>query len=155
MVIRSTAQSPASLRGSPSASLTPPRGSGPLSAMVFADRPSGRLRAARAMAAKRRVDRRGYRRGGAWAKQSRRRGSCDVGSNGRRRRQGRAVERSGPASRPARPGARSRGQVGTIVEVLDDATSLVEFSDDRGKAHAIVPCPKDALLMLRTILRAV
>jgi Domain of unknown function (DUF4926) len=44
-----------------------------------------------------------------------------------------------------------RGQVGTIVEPLDETTSLVEFSDDRGKAYAIVPCPRDALLVLRTI----
>lgn len=41
-----------------------------------------------------------------------------------------------------------RGQVGTIVEMLDDATSLVEFSDDRGETYAIVPCPHDALLVL-------
>jgi Domain of unknown function (DUF4926) len=43
-----------------------------------------------------------------------------------------------------------RGQVGTIVEALDEATSLVEFSDDEGRAYAIVPCPLDALLVLRT-----
>ena len=47
-----------------------------------------------------------------------------------------------------------RGQVGTVVEALDDATSLVEFSDDRGHAYAIVPCPRDALLVLRTVPRA-
>ncbi len=47
-----------------------------------------------------------------------------------------------------------RGQVGTIVEALDDLTSLVEFSDDAGRAYAIVPCPHDALLVLRTIPRA-
>jgi len=47
-----------------------------------------------------------------------------------------------------------RGQVGAIVEALDDATSLVEFSDDGGHAYAIVPCPRDALLVLRTIPRA-
>ncbi|MGO8842839.1 MAG: DUF4926 domain-containing protein [Methyloceanibacter sp.] len=47
-----------------------------------------------------------------------------------------------------------RGQVGTIVEALDDMTSLVEFSDDRGYAYAIVPCPIGALLVLRTIPRA-
>jgi len=47
-----------------------------------------------------------------------------------------------------------RGEVGTIVEALADATSLVEFSDDRGAAYAIVPCPKDALLVLRTIPHA-
>jgi Domain of unknown function (DUF4926) len=47
-----------------------------------------------------------------------------------------------------------RGQVGTIVEALDDVTSLVEFSDDRGEAYPIIPCPRDALLALRTIPRA-
>ncbi len=47
-----------------------------------------------------------------------------------------------------------RGQVGTIVEALDETTSLVEFSDDRGEAYAIVPCPHDALLVLWTIPRA-
>jgi Domain of unknown function (DUF4926) len=43
-----------------------------------------------------------------------------------------------------------RGQVGTIVEELDDATALVEFSGDRGRTYAIAPCPRDALLPLRT-----
>jgi hypothetical protein len=43
-----------------------------------------------------------------------------------------------------------RGQVGTIVEPLGEATVLVEFSDDEGRAYAIVPCPRDALLILRT-----
>jgi hypothetical protein len=47
-----------------------------------------------------------------------------------------------------------RGQVGTIVEALDETTSLVEFSDDRGEAYAIVPCPHDALLVLHTIPHA-
>jgi hypothetical protein len=41
-----------------------------------------------------------------------------------------------------------RGQVGTVVEQLDDDTSLVEFSDDQGRAFAIVPCPREALLVL-------
>jgi hypothetical protein len=36
----------------------------------------------------------------------------------------------------------ARGQVGTIVEELDEATLLVEFSDDEGQAYAIVPCPR-------------
>lgn len=44
----------------------------------------------------------------------------------------------------------ARGQVGTIVEPLDEATALVEFSDDEGSAYALVPCPRDALLILRT-----
>jgi hypothetical protein len=43
-----------------------------------------------------------------------------------------------------------RGQVGTIVEQLDEAAALVEFSDDQGRAYAIAPCPRDALLPLRT-----
>jgi hypothetical protein len=43
-----------------------------------------------------------------------------------------------------------RGQVGAIVEALDEMTALVEFSDDDGRAYAIVPCPRDALLVLRT-----
>ena len=47
-----------------------------------------------------------------------------------------------------------RGQVGTIVEQLDDATLLVEFSDDHGRAYAIAPCPRDVLLVLRTMPRA-
>jgi len=34
-----------------------------------------------------------------------------------------------------------RGQVGTIVERLDETTSLVEFSDDRRRAYAIVHRP--------------
>jgi hypothetical protein len=47
-----------------------------------------------------------------------------------------------------------RGQVGAIVETLDDATVLVEFSDDQGRAYAIAPCPREALLVLRTMPRA-
>lgn len=43
-----------------------------------------------------------------------------------------------------------RGQVGTVVEAFDETTALVEFSDDGGVAYAIVPCPRDALLVLRT-----
>ncbi|RBP13848.1 uncharacterized protein DUF4926 [Roseiarcus fermentans] len=47
-----------------------------------------------------------------------------------------------------------RGQVGTILEALDEATALVEFSDDEGRAYAVVPCRDDALLVLRTVPRA-
>jgi hypothetical protein len=47
-----------------------------------------------------------------------------------------------------------RGQVGVIVETLDDATALVEFSDDQGRAYAIAPCPRAVLLVLRTMPRA-
>lgn len=43
-----------------------------------------------------------------------------------------------------------RGQIGTIVEPLDEATALVEFDDDEGHAYAIVAGPRDALLILRT-----
>ncbi len=47
-----------------------------------------------------------------------------------------------------------RGQVGAVVETLDDATVLVEFSDDQGRAYAIAPCPREALLVLRTVPKA-
>jgi hypothetical protein len=40
----------------------------------------------------------------------------------------------------------ARGQVGTIVEQLDDRISLVEFSDEQGRAHAVAPCPLTELL---------
>lgn len=42
----------------------------------------------------------------------------------------------------------AHGQVGTIVEQLDENNSLVEFSDEQGRAYAIVPCPRDELLIL-------
>jgi Domain of unknown function (DUF4926) len=42
----------------------------------------------------------------------------------------------------------ARGQVGTVVERLDEQNSLVEFTDDQGKAFAIVPCPDSELLVL-------
>jgi hypothetical protein len=42
----------------------------------------------------------------------------------------------------------ARGQVGTVVERLDEQNSLVEFSDDEGKAYAIAPCPDSELLVL-------
>jgi len=47
-----------------------------------------------------------------------------------------------------------RGQVGVIVETLDDATVLVEFSDERGRAFEIAPVLRSALLVLRTVPRA-
>ena len=43
----------------------------------------------------------------------------------------------------------ARGQVGTVVESLDDGNSLIEFSDNQGKTYAIAPCPNSALLVLR------
>ncbi len=50
------------------------------------------------------------------------------------------------ADRPA--DALARGQVGTVVESLDDQTVLVEFSDDEGRAYAITPCLRNSLLIL-------
>ncbi|GAA0548695.1 hypothetical protein GCM10008941_30750 [Rhizomicrobium palustre] len=43
----------------------------------------------------------------------------------------------------------ARGQVGTVVETLDEATALVEFSDDNGEAYAIVPVALTDLMVLR------
>lgn len=48
----------------------------------------------------------------------------------------------------------TRGQVGTIVEQLDDETLLVEFSDDQGHAYAIAPCPRAELLVLHYVPEA-
>jgi Domain of unknown function (DUF4926) len=48
----------------------------------------------------------------------------------------------------------ARGQVGTIVEQLDDKTALVEFSDDEGRAYAIAPCPRAKLLVLHYVPEA-
>jgi hypothetical protein len=48
----------------------------------------------------------------------------------------------------------SRGQVGTVVEALDAATALVEFSDDQSRAVAIVACPMSDLLVLRYVTQA-
>ena len=47
-----------------------------------------------------------------------------------------------------------RGQVGTVVEVLDALTALVEFSDDDGRAYAVVPCARSSLLVLRYVPEA-
>jgi len=48
----------------------------------------------------------------------------------------------------------ARGQVGTVVERLDDKTLLVEFSDDQGSAYAIAPCPRAELLVLHYVPEA-
>jgi Domain of unknown function (DUF4926) len=48
----------------------------------------------------------------------------------------------------------ARGQVGTIVEHLDDKTLLVEFSDDQGRAYAVTPCPRADLLVLHYVPEA-
>jgi hypothetical protein len=39
----------------------------------------------------------------------------------------------------------ARGQVGTVVEQLNNKTLLVEFSDNQGGACAIAPCPRAEL----------
>jgi Domain of unknown function (DUF4926) len=48
----------------------------------------------------------------------------------------------------------ARGQVGTVVEILDDKTVLVEFSDEEGRAYAVVPCSRAELLVLRYVPQA-
>jgi len=48
----------------------------------------------------------------------------------------------------------TRGQVGTVVEQLEDDTLLVEFSDDKGRAYAVAPCPRDKLLVLHYVPEA-
>jgi hypothetical protein len=48
----------------------------------------------------------------------------------------------------------TRGQVGTIVELLDDKTLLVEFNDDQGRAYAVAPCPPKDLLVLHYVPEA-
>jgi hypothetical protein len=40
------------------------------------------------------------------------------------------------------------GQVGTVVEILDNANMLVEFSDDEGRPYAITPVQLSQLLVL-------
>lgn len=41
-----------------------------------------------------------------------------------------------------------RGQVGTVVELLDADTALVEFSGDDGRAYAIRPVDLSNLIVL-------
>jgi len=41
-----------------------------------------------------------------------------------------------------------RGQVGTIVEHLDDVTVEVEFSDDDGRTYAMVALRAEQLMVL-------
>jgi hypothetical protein len=48
----------------------------------------------------------------------------------------------------------ARGQVGTIVEQLDNQTLLVEFNDDEGRAYALVPCQPEDLLVLHYVPQA-
>ena len=48
----------------------------------------------------------------------------------------------------------ARGQVGTVVEALDETTALVEFSDEQGRAYAIVPCKFSDLMTLHYVPQA-
>jgi hypothetical protein len=48
----------------------------------------------------------------------------------------------------------ARGQVGTVVEHGDDASAIVEFSDDQGRAYAIATCSSTGLLVLRYVPEA-
>ena len=48
----------------------------------------------------------------------------------------------------------ARGQVGTIVEQLDERTVLVEFSDDQGRAYAVLPCLLSEVLVLHYVPQA-
>jgi hypothetical protein len=48
----------------------------------------------------------------------------------------------------------ARGQVGTVVDTLDASDVLVEFSDDDGRAYAIVPCACADLLPLHYLPHA-
>ena len=41
-----------------------------------------------------------------------------------------------------------RGQVGTVVELLDANTYEVEFSDDQGRTYATAPLHTDQLIVL-------
>jgi len=41
-----------------------------------------------------------------------------------------------------------RGQVGTIVEILSPSVAEVEFSDDQGRAYAMVALRSDELIQL-------
>lgn len=48
----------------------------------------------------------------------------------------------------------ARGQVGTVVDQISDEMALVEFSDDDGRAYAVVPCLRDDLLVLHYVPEA-
>jgi Domain of unknown function (DUF4926) len=48
----------------------------------------------------------------------------------------------------------SRGQVGTVVECLDERTMLVEFSGEDGRAYAVAPCLSSELLVLHYVPQA-
>ena len=48
----------------------------------------------------------------------------------------------------------ARGQVGTVVDKLGESDVLVEFSDEEGRAYAIVPCACNDLLPLHYLPHA-
>src|SRR3954468_686150 len=48
----------------------------------------------------------------------------------------------------------ARGQVGTIVEQLDDETLIVEFSDDQGRAYGVASSSRRDLLVLHYVPEA-
>ena len=48
----------------------------------------------------------------------------------------------------------ARGQVGTIVDLLDEETVLVEFCDVQGRAYTITPCLSLELLVLHYVPQA-
>jgi hypothetical protein len=48
----------------------------------------------------------------------------------------------------------ARGQVGTIVELLDKETVLVEFSNEQGRAYAVTSCRRSELLVLHYVPQA-
>ena len=48
----------------------------------------------------------------------------------------------------------ARGQVGTVMELLDEDFALVEFSDDRGNAYAVLPCALSELIVLHYVPQA-
>jgi hypothetical protein len=48
----------------------------------------------------------------------------------------------------------ARGQVGTVVEDIDNEIFLVEFSDDHGRAYAVTPCRQADLLVLHYVPEA-
>ena len=43
-----------------------------------------------------------------------------------------------------------RGQVGTVVEMLDPSAVLVEFCDDQGHTYAMVPLMTEDLMRLHS-----
>ena len=48
----------------------------------------------------------------------------------------------------------ARGQVGTVVDLPDANTAMVEFSDDEGRAFAISPVKSASLLVLHYVPEA-